>query len=128
MEELVIGVNWLAVIVGAVVAFVAGWAWYSPMLFGKPWAAGNKVELGSASSMPMGAMLTQAIGLLLVSWFVGVTVVHSNLMTLILAVIAFGVLNASGGLFIKKPNNVLLIDFTYLIVAAAIMFIVQAIL
>ena len=128
MTEITSNVNWIAVIVGAVIAFIAGWAWYSPMLFGKQWAAGNGVALGSAQSMPMGAMATQAIGLLLVSWFVGVTAAGNMLWTFILAVIAFGVMQASGAMFVKKPQNVVLIDFGYLIVSALIMFIVQAIL
>ena len=128
MAEITADVNWLAVIVGAVVAFIVGWLWYSPALFGKQWAAGNNVELGSASKMPVAAMVLQAIGLFLVAWFVGVTAVGSMLATFILAVIAFGVLNASGALFVKKPNNVVLIDFAYLIVVAAVMFIAQAVL
>jgi hypothetical protein len=127
MVEITANVNWLAVVVGAVVAFLVGWLWYSPMVFGKQWAAGNNIELGSASSMPVGAMVAQAIGLLLVSWFVGVTAVSSALLTFILAVIAFGVMQMSGGLFTKKPMNVVLIDFGYLIVAAVIMFLAQAI-
>lgn len=128
MQEILTDVNWLAVIVGAVAAFLVGWLWYSPMLFGKGWAAGNDVELGSAQSMPVGAMVSQAIGLFLISWFVGVTAVGSNLMTFILAVIAFGVFAASGAMFIKKPVNVILVDFGYLIVAAVVMFAAQAIL
>ncbi len=128
MSEIMTDVNWLAVLVGAVVAFLVGWLWYSPMLFGKGWAAGNNVELGSASSMPVGAMVSQGIGLLLISWFVGVTAVGSNLLTFILAVVAFGVFAISGALFIKKPTNVILVDFGYLIVAAVVMFAAQAIL
>ena len=30
-------VNYLAVIVAAVVVFILGWLWYSPLLFYKPW-------------------------------------------------------------------------------------------
>lgn len=126
--EITANVNWLAVIVGAVVAFLVGWLWYSPMLFGKKWAAGNGVEMGTASSMPVGAMVFQAVGLLLVSWFVGVTAVSSALLTFILAVIAFGVMNISTGLFAKKPTEVVLIDFGYLIVAAIVMFLAQGML
>ena len=127
MKEIMMDVNWLAVIVGAVAAFLAGWLWYSPMLFGKTWAAGNGVEMGTAQSMPVGAMATQAIALLLISWFVGVMAVESRLMTFILAAIAFGMLNLSGGLFAKKPGAVVAIDFGYLIVASVVMFIAQAI-
>ena len=34
MDEILMNVNWLAVVVGAVVSFVGGWLWYSPILFG----------------------------------------------------------------------------------------------
>jgi len=34
--------NWLAIIVAALSAFILGGLWYSPLLFGKPWMAENK--------------------------------------------------------------------------------------
>jgi uncharacterized membrane protein YjfL (UPF0719 family) len=30
-------VNYIAVLVAAIVVFVLGWLWYSPLLFYKPW-------------------------------------------------------------------------------------------
>ena len=45
MGEITMGVSWLGVIAGAIVAFLAGWLWFSPMLFGKTWAAGHGVDL-----------------------------------------------------------------------------------
>lgn len=33
------GLNWLAVVVGAVVYFVIGALWFAPQVFGKPWMA-----------------------------------------------------------------------------------------
>lgn len=128
MEEILTGVSWLAVIVGGVVSFILGAFWYSPMLFGKKWAAGHGIEMGTAGDMPKSAMITQALGLLLLSWFVGVTAVDSKLLTFILAVVAVGVLNASGTLFAKKPASVAWIDFGYLIAASVVMFLAQAIL
>mgnify|MGYP000633950919 CR=1 FL=1 len=127
MGEITMGVSWVAVIVGAVAAFLVGWLWYSPMLFGKTWAEGHGVDLGTAQSMPVGAMATQAVGLLLLSWFVGVTAAESHLLTFILAVIAFCALQASGGMFTKKSGAVIGIDVGYWLVAAVIMFIAQAI-
>jgi hypothetical protein len=127
MQEITMGISWLGVIFGAIAAFIGGWLWYSPMMFGKAWADGNKVQMGTAATMPVGAMVAQVIGLFLMSWFVGVTAVESKLITFILAVIAFGLLNASGGMFAKKPGAVIAIDFGYLVIAAVIMFIAQAI-
>ena len=39
-------VNWLAVGVGTVAAFMVGWLWYSPLLFGKKWAWHKKLIIG----------------------------------------------------------------------------------
>jgi hypothetical protein len=35
--------NWLAVVVTAVIGFVVGWLWFSPVLFVKPWMAEMKI-------------------------------------------------------------------------------------
>ena len=34
MSEITTNVNWVAVVVGAVLAYLLGWLWYSPKLFG----------------------------------------------------------------------------------------------
>lgn len=34
-------INWLSVIVTSIVAFLLGWLWYSPVLFGKTWMKEN---------------------------------------------------------------------------------------
>lgn len=128
MEEILTGVNWLAVIVGAVAAFLLGWLWYSPMLFGKKWAGDHKIEMGTANDMPVAAMATQALGLFLVAWFVGVTAVESKLLTFILAAVGFATHNASGSLFAKKSSAIAWIDFGYAIAAVIVMFLAQALL
>ena len=127
MAEIVDGVNWLAVIVGAVAAFIVGWLWYSPMLFGKQWAAGKGIEMGTASEMPVAAMATQLIGLFLLSWFVGVTAASDSLLTVILATIAFAVLAYSGSMFAKRSGVVRNVDFGYLLVSVLVMIVCQGI-
>lgn len=37
-------INWIAVIVAAILNFVLGGLWYSPMLFGKQWQRENKLS------------------------------------------------------------------------------------
>ena len=59
MEEIASNVDWIAVIIGAVLSFLLGWLWYSPMLFGPKWAEGVGVEMGKANEMPVGAMVSQ---------------------------------------------------------------------
>ena len=128
MSELTNGVNWLAVITGAVAAFVMGWLWYSPKVFGTKWAEGLGVELGSASEMPVGAMVTNIIGLLLMSWFVGVTAANNALLTVILATVAFTLLGYSGGMFGKQTTYVRNVNAGYWIAALVVMIVCQAIL
>jgi hypothetical protein len=127
MDELTSGVSWLGVISGAVVAFLAGWLWYSPKVFGVKWAAGTGVALGNASSMPVGAMIAQVVGLLLLSWFVGVTAAANQLFTMILATSAYTVLAYSGGMFSGKSRYARNTDAGYWIVSVLVMVVFQAI-
>ena len=128
MSELTTGVSWLAVIIGALVSFLAGWLWYSPMLFGPKWAKGVGVEMGTASEMPFAAMAAQFIGLLLMSWFVGVTAATNALSTVILATLAFTVLTYSGGLFTRKSAYARNVDAGYWIIALVIMIVSQGLI
>lgn len=127
MGELTNGVSWLGVAAGAVAAFLAGWLWYSEKLFGRRWAQGSHVEPGSAASMPVGALISQAIGLFLMSWFVGVTAASNALLTVILATLAFTVLGYSGGTFSQKSTYARAVDAGYWIVCLILMVICQAI-
>ncbi|WP_299864801.1 DUF1761 domain-containing protein [uncultured Hoeflea sp.] len=128
MSELTANISWLAVIAGAILSFLAGWLWYSPMLFGPKWAEGVGVEMGTASEMPVAAMVAQMVGLLLMSWFVGVTAAAGALATVILATLAFTALAYSGGLFTKKSAYARNVDAGYWIVALVIMIAVQALI
>jgi len=128
MAEITANVNWLAVIVGWVLAFLLGWLLYSPKLFGEKWAEGVGVELGGGGDMPMGALASQAVGLFLLAWVVGVTAANSALLTFILIVAAIAVLMVSGGLFAKKSSYAIRTEAGYLIAAAVVMFLAQAIL
>jgi len=127
MGEITSNISWLAVIVGAVVAFLAGWLWYSERLFGKGWAEGVGVELGAAGDMPMGAMATQFIGLLLMSWFVGVTAASNLLLTVILGTVAFTVLGMGGAMFRRQSAYASNVDAGYWILALLIMIIANGI-
>ena len=128
MIELTQDLNWLAVIVGAVAAFILGWLWYSPTMFGEKWAAGNGIEMGTAADMPWGAMTSQVIGLLLLSWFVGVMAASQALATATLGVVAFTVLGYSGGQFAKSNGYVLNTNAGYWLASYVVMVVVQMVL
>ena len=53
-------IDWLAVGISTVAAFVLGGLWYSPLLFAKPWMAGAKLTEAEAQSN-VGAVFGQAI-------------------------------------------------------------------
>jgi hypothetical protein len=55
--------NWLAVIVGAVIYFALGAAWYSPMLFSKPWQ--RAIGWDESRTPPQANPTTYAIPLVL---------------------------------------------------------------
>jgi hypothetical protein len=127
MAEITAGVSWLGVIAGAVVSFLVGWLWYSEKLFGRKWAEGANVSLGGASTMPVGALISQALGLFLMSWFVGVTAASNALLTVILATMAFGTLAYSGGMFAQQSGYARNVEAGYLAVCLVIMVICQGI-
>lgn len=121
MAELIGNVSWLAVIAGAVVSFVGGWLWYSPLLFGPKWAEGSGVEMGTASAMPFGAMAAQLAGLVLMSWFVGAGLAANALPLIVLGTLAFAVLAYSGGLFTKRSLYARNVDAGYWLLALILM-------
>lgn len=120
-------VNWLAVIVGAVASFLLGWLWYSPALFGTKWAEGSRVEMGTASDMPVFAMATQFLALILLSSVVGITATVDALIIAILVILTVAVFTASMGGFVKKSAYAIRVDFFYVVMSGALMIICQGI-
>lgn len=119
--------NWLAVAVGTVVSFLLGWLWYSPTLFGKKWAEGSGVSLGSAQSMPVFALVSQLVALFLLALVIGLTATINALFTAILAILAVAVFTMSMGAFVKKSTYALVVDGVYITAAGVVMIIVQGI-
>lgn len=126
MQELA-NVNWLAVIVGTVVSFLVGWAWYSSMLFGKKWAEGSGVELGDAKDMPVMAMASNLVGLFLLALVVGITATQDMLITAIVAILACAIFVFSMGGYVKKSSYAMIVDLLYIVVAGIVMIICQGI-
>ncbi|AML49978.1 DUF1761 domain-containing protein [Falsihalocynthiibacter arcticus] len=127
MQEIFSGVSWAAVFVGAIVSFVVGWLWYSPKLFGVKWAEGVGVKLGDSSEMPKVAMISQALGLFLMSWFVAVTAASDALLTVILATLAFTVMGYANGAFAQHSDYARKVNAGYWLVALVIMVICNGI-
>ena len=126
MLELMQNLSWVAVIAGTVTAFVAGWIWYSPLLFGDQWADGLDVHMGNR--IPIVPMVCQVAGLFLLSLFVGVSIDVSALVILILGALAFLLLGFSGESFAGHPMAVRLINAGYWVLALMVLLLVHALI
>ena len=117
-------VNWIAVIVGTVAAFLFGWLWYGK-LFGRRWAEGSGISPEPPKEFPVLAMGSQVVALLALATTVGVTATVDMLITAIIAILAAALFAVSGGAFINKSGFALAVDGGYIILAGAIMIICQ---
>lgn len=127
MEELLTGVNWTAVITGAVAAFVVGWVWYSPLMFAKKWAAGIGIDISDGSG-PMGlAMIAQAAGTFLLAWVIGVTQTTDSTALAILIALAMTAIVKANGLFGQKSNYAIMVESVYILVMVAVMLLAHVI-
>jgi hypothetical protein len=97
------------------------------MLFGRKWAEGSRVEMGTAQSMPVFAMAAQLAALFVLALVVGITATTSALWTAILAIVAAALFAVSGGAFVKKTTYALLVDGGYILGAGILMIVAQGI-
>ena len=128
MEEITTGVNWLATGVGALVAYILGWLWYSPLLFLNRWLVGIGLTPEDAKQPPVAAMAVQALGTFLLAWIVGLTAVTNSLMTCLLVVAMLMTMMVSGGLYMKKQPIAMVIEVGYVAAMVIVMIVAQALL
>ncbi len=126
MTELTIGVNWLAVMAGAVIAYLVRWAWYSPRFFGERWARAANVEYNTTP--PVAAMAMHFSGMVLLSWFVGIMAREGLLATTLLLMIAGAVLGYGTDSYLKIRTDGKLINAGYWIVSVIVMIAAQALM
>ncbi len=61
-------VNWMAIVIAAVIQMVVGFLWYSPMLFGNAWAKMSGIKMDPSKKMPMMPMVWMFVGTLVLSF------------------------------------------------------------
>jgi len=127
MDGITMNVNWTAVGVGALVAYLLGWAWYSPILFVKTWMAGNGLPIDDNPKPPIAAMLVQAVGTFSLSWVIGITAAQNALLMALLIVLTIVVLTVSARLYVQKNASVIAIDAGYLVLMGVVMIVCQGI-
>ena len=128
MGELTQGVSWVAVIVSFVLAFLLGWLWYSPMLFGKKWASGVGISLDEGGPFPVFAMVSQAMATFGLAWLFGITAAGEALFTIVLILLTLILFIVSNGKFAQKSNTAVAIEGGFIFAMGVIMLICQAIL
>ena len=119
--------NWLAIIVGTVLAFGLGMLWFSPAMFGKAWSTGSH-NLQPPDKPPMAAMAIMLAGTFLLALVVGMTAQTEALATAILAILAAAVIVAGMDLFSQKSGKATLIDAGYIVAMGVLMIGAQGVL
>ena len=125
-------VNWLAIIVAAVVAFAIGALWYSPTLFGRQWMAahGHTPEKLAAMRASMAktytfSFITYLIMAMVIALLMGLTGGTTMIQGIVLAVLAwlgFGfTIGLNTNLYSDKPAAAFMIDAGYQLVHVIVM-------
>lgn len=115
--------NWLAVIVGTLVAYGLGMVWFGP-LFGKAWAKGSH-DIQPPARPPMLAMAAQLLGTFALALVIGLTAAINALGTALLAIAALALLLFAGGVFSQKSPGAAAIEGGFAVVMGAVMILAQ---
>ena len=71
---MLVEVNYWAVLVATVASFVIGWAWYSPLLFVKPWMKLRGLDFSATQAggmkMPYHLMAIEFVTTLIIAYFI----------------------------------------------------------
>ena len=118
MNELFVNLNWIGLIIGAVIAFSLGGLWYSPHMFGLKWAEGSGINI--VDDHPLPALLVQGIGTFLFAWLLAIVLVSGGLAVAILAVITVSAILAGGCLFSNKNSYAVITESGFVVVNGVI--------
>lgn len=83
-------VNYVAVIVAAIVAMVIGFVWYSPLFFGKVWTEQTGMKMGKGKGMGK-SMLIALISSLITAFVLDVIIQTAGVTTVTQGLIVAGV-------------------------------------
>ncbi len=125
MGDILASTSWLAVIVGTIACMALGFFWYNPSFpTGKIWAEGAGVSPEPPDEFPALAMGLNTLGLFLAAILIGAVPAS----VAILAILAYGVLNTSGGLFAGKSASVGVIHIGYWLVGMVLVTLAHSVL
>lgn len=127
-------INWLSLIIAAIIPTVIGAAWYSPLLFQKPWmtSIGMTEEKAKSANMPVIMVISLVLAFFL-AFFLLVNVngagqegefdtfKHGSLHGAILGIMVVVPTFISNGLFEQKSWKNMLINVAYWVLTLALM-------
>jgi hypothetical protein len=125
-------VNLLAVLVSAVIAFVIGAAWYSPVLFSKVWMSANRFTEEHLAAMRKGMMaayggtvvcfIVMAFVLAMMETYMHIARVQGGAKLGALMWLGFaGPVSLIGNLYSNRPIAAWLIDTGYVLISLVVM-------
>lgn len=120
-------VNWAAVGAGTLAAFGLGMIWFSPLMFGRVWAAGSH-NIAPPASPPILAMVIQFAATALLALVVGLTETDQAIFTALGAIFAVALFVAGMDLFSQKTGKATAVDAGYVLAAGALMILAQGVL
>ena len=126
MNELIAGVNWLAVGVSTIAAFALGALWYSPILFVKGWAEGVGVDINNKPDNMAATMVAQLIATFLLALVIGVCAVADQIELAILVIVTIAILLYAGGGYSQKSGYAKMVESGFVIAMGVVMIACQA--
>lgn len=115
-------INWLAVLVSTIAAFIFGWLWYSPFLFGKPWMkimGFTEEQLKKAGGMGMLMALAFVANFVMASTIAYITpffmgqIAPAVVIALVLGLFIHAPAVGTSYLFERKPLKLWIINITH---------------
>jgi hypothetical protein len=127
-------VNWLSLIIAAILPSILGFAWYSPMLFGKAWmdSIGMTEEKARSGNMPLNMGISLVLSFFLAFFLLATvngmgqegefdTFKHGAFHGLLLGILVVIPTFITNGLFEQRAWKTMLINVAYWIITLALM-------
>jgi len=127
-------INWLSLIIAAILPSILGFAWYSPMLFGKAWmdSIGMTEEKARSGNMPLNMGLSLVLSFFLAFFLLATvngmgqegefdTFKHGAFHGLLLGILVVIPTFITNGLFEQRAWKTMLINVAYWTLTLALM-------
>ena len=127
--EAAISISWLGVLIAAVAKFLIGFAWYSPILFVKPWLELTGLTNEKVQAGLMRALIAESVGNLIMAYVLARFIAHYGSNDLIggafigfMAWLGFVATVMANQIFYEqKPQQLIFINAGYMLVSLIVM-------